>query len=295
MAKSPRRRARRKRAKRRSRRRGRRRRRRPPRRSRRVSSRRRSRRRTRRRRLPSGCATRGFRQSGRSSGRSIASRQRAVRVHDHRGRRALRRQDLPPDLGDGDGGREGPRAHEKTQTGFAFWGLSKPVRRQRDPMAALDLAWERYRERATALVQAGLTDENREAVRTALEKQAKERRHRGQRGVGRSGGTDRNGTPAWAAILRRRSCIQSSNRGRRRPAGHRGAENRVRKGGKGACALGMRRGTLVCRWVTRPLPRGPPARGSASPATAPTLSPHASCVRSRPSCSRRRSSPRSMS
>ncbi len=41
-------------------------------------------------------------------------------------------------------------------------------------MAALERAWERYHGRAAALVQAGLTDENREAVRAAIEKQAKE-------------------------------------------------------------------------------------------------------------------------
>lgn len=62
----------------------------------------------------------------------------------------------------------------KTQNGWNFWGLTKPARHAGDPLVALDHAWERYRGRAAALVEAGLTDENRAAVRAAIEKQAKE-------------------------------------------------------------------------------------------------------------------------
>ena len=61
-----------------------------------------------------------------------------------------------------------------SQNGFLFWGVVKQERRAADPVAALERAWERYHGRAAALVQAGLTDENREAVRAAIEKQAKE-------------------------------------------------------------------------------------------------------------------------
>ncbi len=62
----------------------------------------------------------------------------------------------------------------KTQNGWNFWGLTKPARHAGDPLAALDRAWERYRGRATSLVKSGVTGENRDQVRAAIEKQAKE-------------------------------------------------------------------------------------------------------------------------
>jgi hypothetical protein len=58
----------------------------------------------------------------------------------------------------------------KTQNGFAFWGLSKPPRRPSDPLVALDRAWERYHGNVQALVKEGLTDDNRRSVLAALQK-----------------------------------------------------------------------------------------------------------------------------
>lgn len=58
-----------------------------------------------------------------------------------------------------------------TANGFTFWGLSKPPRPPADALAALDRAWERYRGNAALLVK-GVTDDNRDAVRAALEKHA---------------------------------------------------------------------------------------------------------------------------
>jgi hypothetical protein len=58
----------------------------------------------------------------------------------------------------------------KTQNGFTFWGLSKPPRRESDPLAALDRAWERYHSNVDALVKEGVTDENRTKVVAAIRK-----------------------------------------------------------------------------------------------------------------------------
>lgn len=60
--------------------------------------------------------------------------------------------------------------NNKTQNGFTFWGLSKPPRAQRDLLAALERAWERYHGNVTALVKAGVTDENRAKVLTTIKK-----------------------------------------------------------------------------------------------------------------------------
>lgn len=51
-----------------------------------------------------------------------------------------------------------------TQNGFTFWGLSKPPRPAADPVQALGRVWERYRERATAIVGAA-KDDDRARVR----------------------------------------------------------------------------------------------------------------------------------
>ncbi len=48
------------------------------------------------------------------------------------------------------------------------------MRRHRDPMAALDLAWERYRERAKGILGGELSDDLRQQIREALAKQSKE-------------------------------------------------------------------------------------------------------------------------
>jgi len=60
----------------------------------------------------------------------------------------------------------------KTQNGFVFWGLSKPPRPARDPLAALERAWERYRGSVEAVVKDGVTDENRAKVLTTIKKHA---------------------------------------------------------------------------------------------------------------------------
>jgi len=57
----------------------------------------------------------------------------------------------------------------KTQNGFTFWGLSKPPRKGADPLAALDKAWTRYRDRLHAVVGNGLNDDNRDQVRALVQ------------------------------------------------------------------------------------------------------------------------------
>jgi len=58
----------------------------------------------------------------------------------------------------------------KTQNGFSFFGLSKPPRKGVDPVASLDKAWERYHARLQATITNGISDENRERVRTLVQK-----------------------------------------------------------------------------------------------------------------------------
>ncbi len=60
----------------------------------------------------------------------------------------------------------------RTQNGFVFWGLSKPPRAARDPLAAVNRAWERYHGNVEALVKDGVTDENRTQVVAAIRKHA---------------------------------------------------------------------------------------------------------------------------
>lgn len=60
--------------------------------------------------------------------------------------------------------------NNKTQNGFTFWGLSKPPRTPRDPLAALERAWERYHGNVTTLVKEGVTDANRAKVLTTMKK-----------------------------------------------------------------------------------------------------------------------------
>jgi hypothetical protein len=60
----------------------------------------------------------------------------------------------------------------KTQNGFVFWGLSKPPRPARDPLAALERAWERYRGSVEAVVKDGASDETRGQVLAAITKHA---------------------------------------------------------------------------------------------------------------------------
>lgn len=58
----------------------------------------------------------------------------------------------------------------RTQNGYVWWGLSKPPRAQRDPLVALERTWERYHGNVVALVKDGVTDENRAAVLTTINK-----------------------------------------------------------------------------------------------------------------------------
>jgi hypothetical protein len=61
----------------------------------------------------------------------------------------------------------------KTQNGYIFWGLIKPPRPASDPIQALERAWERYRDRAEALVKDGVTEENRSGVAASIDKHAR--------------------------------------------------------------------------------------------------------------------------
>jgi len=60
--------------------------------------------------------------------------------------------------------------NNKTQNGFTFWGLSKPPRASKDPLVAIDRAWERYHGNVQALVKAGVTDDNRDKVVATIRK-----------------------------------------------------------------------------------------------------------------------------
>jgi hypothetical protein len=42
----------------------------------------------------------------------------------------------------------------KTQNGYAFWGITKPARKSGDPLGSLNRAWERYRAQAEGLTKA---------------------------------------------------------------------------------------------------------------------------------------------
>jgi hypothetical protein len=57
----------------------------------------------------------------------------------------------------------------KTQNGFTFWGLSKPPRKGVDPIAAIEKAWQRYRDRLHATISNGVSDENRERVHALVQ------------------------------------------------------------------------------------------------------------------------------
>jgi len=58
----------------------------------------------------------------------------------------------------------------RTQNGFVFWGLSKPPRKAGDPLVALERAWERYHGNVATLVKERVTDENRAAVLSTIQK-----------------------------------------------------------------------------------------------------------------------------
>jgi hypothetical protein len=60
----------------------------------------------------------------------------------------------------------------RAANGYIFWGLIKAPRPASDPTEALERAWERYRERAEALVKNGVTEENRSRVAASIGKHA---------------------------------------------------------------------------------------------------------------------------
>ena len=61
----------------------------------------------------------------------------------------------------------------RTQNGFTYWGLSKPPRKGVDPVASLEKAWQRYRDRLHATISNGINDENRERVRGLVKQHSK--------------------------------------------------------------------------------------------------------------------------
>jgi hypothetical protein len=58
----------------------------------------------------------------------------------------------------------------KTQNGYVFWGLTKPGRKLEDPVGALGKSFGRHHSLAT-VVTSRTTDENRAAIRGALQEQ----------------------------------------------------------------------------------------------------------------------------
>jgi len=59
----------------------------------------------------------------------------------------------------------------RSANGWVFWGITKVARPAGDPLATLDRAWERYHERATAVVSA-VKDDDRERLRDVLSEHA---------------------------------------------------------------------------------------------------------------------------
>ena len=58
----------------------------------------------------------------------------------------------------------------QAQNGFLFWGLVRQGPREKDPVVALEHAWERYRARAEGILKTGVTDENRAKVLSTVKK-----------------------------------------------------------------------------------------------------------------------------
>ena len=58
----------------------------------------------------------------------------------------------------------------KTQNGYAFWGITKPSRKSGDPLGNLNRAWERYRAQAEGLTKA---TEKPEGLIPALDQHSK--------------------------------------------------------------------------------------------------------------------------
>jgi hypothetical protein len=60
----------------------------------------------------------------------------------------------------------------RAQNGYLFWRLIKQPSRGGDPVAALERAWERYRERATGAVASARDDGGRARIKDLLARQA---------------------------------------------------------------------------------------------------------------------------
>jgi len=60
----------------------------------------------------------------------------------------------------------------RAQNGYLFWGLIKQPGREKDPVAALDRAWERYEARAKGILASSLADETKAKVLSTVRKHA---------------------------------------------------------------------------------------------------------------------------
>jgi len=60
----------------------------------------------------------------------------------------------------------------RAQNGYLFWGIIRQPARESDPVAALERVWERYQSRAKGILAAGLSDETKAKVLSAVRKHA---------------------------------------------------------------------------------------------------------------------------
>jgi hypothetical protein len=60
----------------------------------------------------------------------------------------------------------------RTQNGFSFFGLTKPVRPPKDPLQALERVWERYQGQVETIAKSA-TDESRSQIAAAIGSHAK--------------------------------------------------------------------------------------------------------------------------
>jgi hypothetical protein len=58
----------------------------------------------------------------------------------------------------------------RAQNGYLFWNIIRQPAREKDPVAALERAWERYESRAKVIVAAGLSDETKAKVLSTVRK-----------------------------------------------------------------------------------------------------------------------------
>ena len=95
------------------------------------------------------------------------------------------------------------------RTGTSFWNIIKQPAREKDPVAALERAWERYESRAKGIMAAGL--ERRDEGEGAEHGSQARRRARGPAGAGGlMTGVEFFQTPRWASsLLRRARCPRS--------------------------------------------------------------------------------------